>query len=116
MHEGWLYLCVVIDLFSRRVVGFVGATLMTKDVALQARLMAVWRRTNLFPGQSASKRTTEFCRPLNSRSGGRHETMQVPRSLGAPHLTSKTFIFAKYLPQYTYQISRICLHLELAFL
>jgi putative transposase len=44
-HEGWLYLCVVIDLFSRRVVGWSAQSRMTTDLALQALLMAVWRRT-----------------------------------------------------------------------
>lgn len=43
-HEGWLYLCVVIDLFSRRVVGWSAQPRMTTDLALQALLMAVWRR------------------------------------------------------------------------
>ena len=43
-HEGWLYLCVVIDLFSRRVVGWSAQSRMTTHLALQALLMAVWRR------------------------------------------------------------------------
>jgi putative transposase len=43
-QEGWLYLCVVIDLFSRRVVGWSAQSRMTTDLALQALLMAVWRR------------------------------------------------------------------------
>ncbi len=43
-HEGWLYLCVVIDLLSRRVVGWSAQSRMTTDLALQALLMAVWRR------------------------------------------------------------------------
>ncbi len=43
-HEGWLYLCVVIDLFSRRAVGWSAQSRMTTDLALQALLMAVWRR------------------------------------------------------------------------
>ena len=43
-HEGWLYLCVVIDLFSRRVVGWSAQPRITTDLALQALLMAVWRR------------------------------------------------------------------------
>ena len=42
--EGWLYLAVVIDLFSRRVVGWSMQSRMTADLALQALLMAVWRR------------------------------------------------------------------------
>lgn len=43
-HEGWLYLSVVIDLFSRRVVGWSMQPRMTTELALQALLMAVWRR------------------------------------------------------------------------
>lgn len=43
-HEGWLYLSVVIDLFSRRVVGWSAQSRMTTDLALQALLAAVWRR------------------------------------------------------------------------
>jgi putative transposase len=42
-HEGWAYLAVVIDLFSRRVVGWSMQSRMTTDLALQALLMAVWR-------------------------------------------------------------------------
>jgi putative transposase len=43
-HEGWLYLSVVIDLFSRRVVGWSMQSRLTTDLALQALLSAVWRR------------------------------------------------------------------------
>jgi len=43
-HEGWSYLSVVIDLFSRRVVGWSMQSRMTTDLALQALLAAVWRR------------------------------------------------------------------------
>lgn len=42
--EGWSYLAVVIDLFSRRVVGWSMQSRMTTDLALQALLAAVWRR------------------------------------------------------------------------
>jgi len=43
-HEGWLYLAVVIDLFSRQVVGWSMQSRMETDLALNALLMAVWRR------------------------------------------------------------------------
>lgn len=43
-YEGWSYLAVVIDLFSRRVVGWSMQSRMTTDLALQALLSAVWRR------------------------------------------------------------------------
>ena len=40
-HEGFAYLAVVIDLFSRRVVGWAVQSRQTTDVVLQALLMAV---------------------------------------------------------------------------
>lgn len=43
-HEGWLYLAVVIDLFSRQVVGWAMQGRMTTELVLQALTMAVWRR------------------------------------------------------------------------
>ena len=42
--EGFAYLAVVIDLYSRRVVGWSMQSRQTTDVVLQALLMAVWRR------------------------------------------------------------------------
>ena len=43
-HEGFSYLAVVIDLFSRRVVGWSMQNRQPTDLVLQALLMAVWRR------------------------------------------------------------------------
>jgi putative transposase len=43
-QEGFAYLVVVIDLFSRRVVGWSMQSRQTTDLVLQALLMAVWRR------------------------------------------------------------------------
>jgi putative transposase len=42
--EGWLYLAVVVDLFSRIVVGWSMKSALTRDLVLDALLMAVWRR------------------------------------------------------------------------
>jgi putative transposase len=42
-HEGWLYLAVVVDLFSRKIIGW-SMQLDDKDIVLNALLMAVWRR------------------------------------------------------------------------
>jgi putative transposase len=42
--DGFTYLAVVIDLYSRRVVGWAMRGRQTTDVVLQALLMAVWRR------------------------------------------------------------------------
>jgi len=42
--EGWLYLATVIDLFSRRVVGWSMSSRMTADLVNDALLSAIWRR------------------------------------------------------------------------
>ena len=42
--EGFAYLAVVIDLYSRKVVGWSMQSRQTTDLVLQALLMAVWRR------------------------------------------------------------------------
>jgi putative transposase len=43
-HEGFAYLAVIIDLFSRRVVGGAVHSRQTSELAVQALLMAIWRR------------------------------------------------------------------------
>ncbi len=43
-REGWLYLAVVIDLFSRAVVGYSMGSRMTVNLVNNALLMAIWKR------------------------------------------------------------------------
>jgi len=43
-YEGWLYLAVVLDLFSRQIVGWSMHSQMSSDLVMNALLMAVWRR------------------------------------------------------------------------
>ncbi len=42
--EGWLYVAAVIDLFSRRVVGWSMKAEMTAQLVTDALIMAIWRR------------------------------------------------------------------------
>lgn len=42
--QGWLYLAVVLDLYARKVVGWSMKPTLGKELALDALLMAVWRR------------------------------------------------------------------------
>jgi putative transposase len=42
--EGWLYVAVVIDLFSRRVVGWSMSATMAAQLVTDALVMAIWRR------------------------------------------------------------------------
>ena len=42
--QGWLYVAAVIDLFSRRVVGWSMSDTMTAQLVTDALIMAIWRR------------------------------------------------------------------------
>jgi len=42
--EGWLYVATVVDLFSRRVVGWSMSATMTAQLVTDALVMAIWRR------------------------------------------------------------------------
>jgi len=42
--EGWLFLAVVLDLFSRRIVGWSMKSQMTAELVTDALIMALWRR------------------------------------------------------------------------
>lgn len=42
-YDGWLYLAVVLDLFSRQVVGWSMSSRIDRKLAMNALLMAVWR-------------------------------------------------------------------------
>ena len=43
-EEGWLYLATVIDLYSRKVVGWSMSSRMKAELVNNALLMAVWQR------------------------------------------------------------------------
>lgn len=42
--QGWLYLAAVVDLYSRKIVGWSMKPTLNRELALDALLMAVWRR------------------------------------------------------------------------
>ncbi len=80
--EGWLYLAVVVDLYSRIVVGWSMKSTLTRDLVLDALLMAVWRRRPKHPvivhsdqgSQYGSDDAVRFCKdngliPSMSRRG-----------------------------------------------
>ena len=71
--EGWLYVAVVIDLFSRRVVGWSMSATMTAQLVTDALLMAIWRRgkpdTLLHHSDQGSQYTSEQFRRLMQDNG-----------------------------------------------
>ena len=58
--EGWLYLTVVIDLPSRRVVGWAMGASMATELVLGDSMMAVWRRRPKAPGMIYSDQGSQF--------------------------------------------------------
>jgi len=80
--EGWLYLAVVVDLYSRIVVGWSMKSTLSRELVLDALMMAVWRRRPRHPvivhsdqgSQYGSDDAVRFCKdhgliPSMSRRG-----------------------------------------------
>jgi putative transposase len=70
--EGWLYFAVVLDLFSRRIVGWSMSEQMTAQLVTDALVMALWRRGKpqqlLHHSDQGSQYTSEqFQRLLNEQ-------------------------------------------------
>lgn len=70
--EGWLYVAVVLDLYSRRIVGWSMQSSMTSQLVADALMMAVWRRGRpqqlLHHSDQGSQYTSEhFQRLLNEQ-------------------------------------------------
>ena len=85
-YEGWLFLAVVMDLFSRQIVGWSMSEKINTDLVLNALTMSVWRRN---PAQELIVHSDQGCqytsydwismleahnmRPSMSRKGNCHD-------------------------------------------
>lgn len=71
--EGWLYVAVVLDLFSHRVVGWSMSRTMSAELVTDALMMAVWRRGRprelLHHSDRGSQYTSEQCQRLMAEHG-----------------------------------------------
>ncbi len=71
--EGWLFLAIVLDLFSRRVVGWSMQPSMTAQLVLDALMMALWRRNKpselLVHSDQGSQYTSEDFQRLLAAEG-----------------------------------------------
>lgn len=71
--EGWLYVAAVIDLFSRRVVGWSMKPEMTAQLVTDALIMAIWRRGKpdalLHHSDQGSQYTSEQFQKLMADNG-----------------------------------------------
>lgn len=60
-REGWLYLAVIIDLFSRKVIGWATSDRLKRDLALRALQMAILRRRPPAGCIHHSDRGSQYC-------------------------------------------------------
>jgi Transposase and inactivated derivatives len=71
--EGWLYVAAVVDLFSRRVVGWSMSATMTAQLVTDALMMAIWRRGKpdalLHHSDQGSQYTSEHFQRLMADNG-----------------------------------------------
>lgn len=71
--EGWLYVAVVLDLYSRRIVGWSVQSSMTSQLVADALMMAVWRRGRpqqlLHHSDQGSQYTSEHFQRLLAEQG-----------------------------------------------
>lgn len=58
--EGWLYLCIVLDLFSHKVVGWSMSGVQDRHLVLKAVVMACWQHPHRAPVVLHSDRGTQF--------------------------------------------------------
>ena len=74
--EGWLYVCAVLDLHTRRIVGWAASSRMTRDLVITAYMRArrVWRPSKwlIFHSDRGSQYCSKEFRDLLSR----HSTIQ----------------------------------------
>jgi putative transposase len=71
--QGWLYVAVVLDLYSRRIVGWSMSATMTAELVTDALVMAIWRRGRprelLHHSDRGSQYTSEHCQRLMAEHG-----------------------------------------------
>jgi putative transposase len=73
--EGWLYLAVVLELYSRRVIGWAMAERMTATLVCDALMMALWRR-HLPKGVIVhSDRGSQYCSAAYQKLLGKHQLL-----------------------------------------
>jgi len=74
--EGWLYLCVIVDLYSRRVVGWSMGTSLATELVTAAFMMAVMRRRPPRGLMFHSDRGTQYASRAFRKGLARHGMLQ----------------------------------------
>ena len=95
--EGWLYLCVIIDLHSRLVVGWSMSHNMGKQLVIQAVLMAVWQKSHTQPAILHSDRGSQFTSHEYQKFLNDHHLISSMSAVGScyDNAVAESFRFAK---------------------
>ena len=75
--EGWLYLATVIDLYSRKVVGWSMSSNIKVDLVNQALLMAIWQRKPPKGLVWHTDRGREYASDSNLKIINQHKLIQI---------------------------------------
>jgi putative transposase len=79
-REGVLYLAVILDVFSRRVVGWAMAAHLRTELVVNALEMAVWNR---HPGEGVIHHSDHGCQYTSLLFGERCQTVGIRCSMGS---------------------------------
>ena len=74
--EGWLYLATVIDLFSRKIIGWSMNSSMKADLVNKAMLMAIWQRKPPKGLVWHTDRGSQYCSDSHSKIIKQHGIIQ----------------------------------------
>ncbi|MGR5002062.1 IS3 family transposase [Vibrio celticus] len=88
-HEGWLYLAVVLELYSRAVVRWSMSSKMESELVTQTLLAAVWRRKPVEPELIHSDQSSQFTGSV---------TVELPITLILSLQTTKCSLLTPNLP------------------
>ncbi len=80
LHEGFLYLAIVLDVFSRRVAGWAMATHLRTELIVSALEMAVWNRQ---PGEGVIHHSDHGCQYTSLLFGERCQAVGIRCSMGS---------------------------------
>jgi len=75
-EEGWLYLATVIDLFSRKVIGWAMSSNMKADLVNDALLMAIWQRKPPRGLIWHTDRGSQYCSDSHAKLAKQHGIIQ----------------------------------------
>ena len=80
-REGWLYLAIVIDLYSRKVIGWATSDRPKRDLALRALRIAFTRRRPLAGCINHSDRGSQYCAPARRASASEARKLAIQMNI-----------------------------------